>query len=153
MQETILDKPEVESRSLRRRNLLPRWIKFFVWVFMVFSFLAPISLVVGLLGMKQDLALYGLETIYPLSIVGLIIISLFAYKGVVGFGLWTEKKWAIKAAIIDAIVGITVCLFLMFILPLISDLIGFRTSFRAELLLLIPYLWKMVKIKTEWETM
>lgn len=151
MEENILDKQQIEHRG-RRRDLLPRWIKFFVWVFLVVGIIVPVCLVFGAFGMTVDLALYGLETIYPLSPLGLFITGLFALKGIVAFSLWTEKTWAIKSGIVDAILGITTCLFLMFILPLISDVIGFRTSFRMELLFLIPYLWKMITIKTPWET-
>lgn len=158
MQETILDKQHAEPGNKRRRDLLPLWIKFFVWLFLIFSLIVPFSLALGAIGVTLELALYGLETIYPFSIIGLFIIFLFALKGVVGFGLWTEKKWAVRFAIVDGIIGIITCLCIMFVLPRITDLFvygiyfEYSKSYRLELLFLIAYLWKMVKIKKEWET-
>jgi len=136
----------------RRRKLLPRWIKVFLWIFMVFGVISPIGLVFGLFEINFQLALYGIETINPLSITGLTIILLFAIKGAVSYGLWTEKDWAISLAIMDSIIGIIACLLVMFVLPFFIEHNGFTFSLRLELLVLIPYFLKMKKIKTEWET-
>ncbi len=84
---------------------------------MFFGLIVPIGLVLGVLGISFNLALYGLETMNSTSFIGLIIISLFAIKGAVSIGLWTEKDWAIKLAIADAIIGIVVCFIVMSILP------------------------------------
>ena len=150
MNDNILDEEQFEHTNLRRRDLLPIWIKIFTWIFLLFGAIAPIALIFGIIGMRFNLALYGLETIQPLSLAGILIIILFAIKGVVSFGLWTEKEWAVKLAIIDAIIGIIVCVFVMVIIPFISQNNGMNISLRLELIPLIPYLIKMRKIKTEW---
>lgn len=118
---------------------------------MVFGLIVPIALTLGVMGMHVNLSLYGLETTSVMSIPGLLIVSIFAIKGAVSLGLWTEKDWAISLAIIDAIIGIAVCVIVMLILPFLSDNSGFNFSLRFELIVLIPYLIKMKKIKIDWE--
>ena len=135
----------------RRKTLLPLWIKIFVWIFLVFGAITPIGLIFGILGYEVELSLYGLETVEPLSISGICILAAFLLKGIVSYGLLTEKKWAIILGIIDAILGFTICLFLM-IYPIIFSDSGINFTFRLEIIFLIPYLIKMIKIKSEWES-
>ncbi len=135
----------------KRRALLPIWIKIFVWIFMVFGLIAPLGLIAGLLGIGFELSLYGLETFQPISFLGLVIILLFALKGIVAFGLWWEKTWAVLLAMIDATLGIMICIFSMVILPLITENGSQFFSFRFEILLLIPYFVRMNRIRALWE--
>jgi len=134
----------------QKRKLLPWWIKVFIWIFMVFGVIAPIGLVFGLLGYEFTLSLYGIETNKPISIMGLVLIAIFLYKGISAFGLWTGKKWAIEVARIDAILGFIICVFSFLIIPIISDSESIGFSFRLEILLLIPYFLKLNKIQKEW---
>jgi hypothetical protein len=115
---------------------------------MIFILLIPVALVFGLMGKDFNLALYGFETWQPVSMGGVFIMLLFALKGIVAFGLWTEKYWAVNMTLMDGILGIVICLFVMVFLPLVSD--EFRLSLRLELLFLIPYLIKMWRIKPVW---
>ncbi|MEM9337494.1 MAG: hypothetical protein AAGA66_02115 [Bacteroidota bacterium] len=116
MTETEIIDSDLSTTKERRRKLLPIWIKIFLWIFMVFGAIVPVGLVLGAMGIDFNLALYGLETTNALSITGLLIILFFAIKGTVSFGLWTEKDWAVNLAIIDAIVGIVACSFVMLVL-------------------------------------
>ncbi len=140
----------VTTPKERRRNLLPVWIKIFLWIFVLFGFLGPVGLAFGLLGKDFDLSLYGIETIKPLSVIGVTLISLFALKGLVSFGLWTEKSWAVTLAITDAALGIILCMSVM-ILPLVVENTGLDFTVRLELIALIPYLNKMINIKEDWK--
>ena len=111
----------------------------------------PFALIIGIMGHQFELSLYGLDTTQPFSSIGILLMLLFTLKGIVALGLWTEKRWAVNLAIIDAIVGIVICLILTFASPLMTvdeGHVGF--SFRIELLILIPYLLKMRKIKPDW---
>lgn len=149
LNQNVLD-DQFQSSATRRRDLLPVWIKIFTWIFMVFGMIAPIAIVLGLSGTEFTLSLYGLETYQPISVLGLTILSLFIIKTIVAVGLWTEKSWAITLAIYDAIAGIAVCVFTMAVLPFIMKN-GLNINFRLELLILIPYLIKLYKIKPLWE--
>ena len=141
---------ESASPQLRRRQLLPWWIKIFCWIFIVLGVIAPVGLIFGLLGKPFDLSLYGISTSQPLTMVGLAVMALFVLKGIAGCGLWMEKGWAVPAAIADAIIGVVICLFLTFVYPFLDSSPGFRLSFRLELILLFPYLLKLVKIWPSW---
>lgn len=150
MNEDILDEHQLGNSNLRRRDLLPTWIKVFVWIFLIFGAIVPVVLILGIVGMDFNLSMYGLETTRPISLIGIFITFLFALKGFVAFGLWTEKEWAVNLAITDAILGIIVCVFVMVILPFISNSGGMNINLRLELIPLIPYLIKMRKIKIAW---
>jgi hypothetical protein len=144
---------EFENNSnKRRRKLLPWWIKFFCWVFMIFGALALICFFLGFFNMSVDLSFYGLKTNQPFSLIGLIIISLALFKGFTAYSLWFENDNAINVAIVDSILGITLCSMSMFAFPFLGDENSFEFSFRLELVLLVPYLVKLNRIKKEWET-
>lgn len=136
----------------RRRPMIPMWIKVFIWLFMIMGVISVVGFAIGgiisLLGgaLTFNLAMFGLETTSPLSPTGIILFFLFALKGTAAYMLWTEKKNAVNVAIFDAIVGLVVCSVVMFFPELRTG--GF--SFRGEIILLIPYLIKLVSIRTAW---
>jgi len=148
-QPEILDSIFTEKQQIRRRALLPWWIKTFAWFFMIFGGLAFVCLVLGLFGMRMQLAFYGLETWEPLSATGLAVIAIALLKGAAAYGLWTEKEWAITVGQIDAVLGIAMCIFVM-IYPYVDGVDGSRFNLRLELALLIPFLIKLRAIKGQW---
>lgn len=135
----------------RRRELLPWWIKVFSWIFMIMGGLTPFGLVFGFLGYTFQIALYGMETHEPLSLTGIVLTVVFFFKGITALALWTEKDWAISAGYVDAILGIALCIFMMLIYPFLFGSPSFRFNFQLDLILLIPYLVKLVKIREEWK--
>lgn len=142
---------QLSPRPERRRKLLPLWIKIFLWIFIVFGVFVPVVLIMGIFGLETTLSLYGLETQQPFSVSGLLLTAIFTIKGAVSYGLWTEKDWAVKLAIADAIIGIITCSVIMIGLPILIENSSFGFNIRFELIALIPYLLKMMKIKDEWE--
>jgi len=107
-----------------------------------------ISFLTSLGGISVDLSLYGLRSsTRPLTTITLILISLYLLKGATSICLLTEQHWAIKLGMADAVAGILCCTFVM-IYPLVNDS-GF--SFRGELIVLIPYLRWLIKVKPLWE--
>lgn len=147
MIENTLNIEQLENSLFRRRDLLPKWIKVFIWFFLIFGVLAPFAFTLGLVGASFSASIYGLKANQALSFTGIFITLLYLLKGIVAFGLWTEKKWAVNLAITDALIGIILCsvmMYLSFVNPINGLVLGF------ELILLIPYLVKMIKIKNEW---
>ena len=136
------------GRSTGRRNLIPAWIKIFIWIFIVVACFTPLLLLMSLTGYRPLLALYGLETNKAFSITGLAICSLFLFKGVTAFALWSEKSYAIKLGIIDAVIGLMICCAIMFAPALSGALIS---NYRLELVALTPYLVWLLKAKETWE--
>ncbi|MGS2727149.1 hypothetical protein ACU8DI_11120 [Psychroserpens sp. BH13MA-6] len=152
MEETIAKEnsfEEFENIKTRRRKMLPWWIKIFCWIFMLFGILSFVCLILGFTNVKPALAFYGFETNEPFSLNGLIVIAIGILKGITAFGLWFEKDFAVKIGKIDAIIGIALCGISMLVLPFLQE--GFNITIRLELLLLIPYLFKLNKIQKEWE--
>lgn len=143
---------EFENNILtRRRNLLPIWIKIFLWIFLIGGAISAILLIAGSLLTHFSLSLYGINANHPYSMTGLLIGFLFLFKGIVAYGLWFEQKWAVQAAIVDAIIGIAICLIMMAIIPFTTPTISF--TIRLELIPLYFYLKKMQNIKNIWESL
>jgi len=150
MNNEILD-DQLQNSLGRRRALLPVWIKVFVWIFLILGAIVPFVFLLGVFGGTAELSLYGLETNQPFSLVGIVITLLFLIKGVVAFGLWTEKTWAVKLAILDGFIGIILCAYLMFIQPFLLADGGMDIDLRLELIPLVFYILKMKEIRSEWE--
>jgi hypothetical protein len=137
-----------DSNTIRRRKLLPWWIKIFIWIFLFFGAIIPVALIFGIMGNNFQISLYGMETNNPLSITGIGLLTIFFLKAFVAYGLWFEKKWAIVAGIIDAIVGIIGC-FIITLYLLFSNTNSFPIRF--EFFLLIPYLLWLARVKKKWD--
>lgn len=152
MENTILDSNLIkqENSGPRRRSLLPWWIKTFAWIFLVMALIVPVSIIYALLGQSFQMALYGFSTNNPLSTDGLFLAVLFILKGITALGLWTEKDWAINIAMVDAILGIIMSGFMTIVYPFMNIDTGYQLNIRLELLLLIPFLYKLIKIRPEW---
>ncbi len=142
----ILD--EIEIITKKKRDLLPIWIKIFIWIFLIMSAIIPIAIIFAFLGYPSIITIYGFRSYTVFSPIGFIISCLILYKGIISYGLWFEKKWAVKHAIIDGIIGILACIVSMTI-PLVTNY-GILFSYRLELIALVPYLFKMYWIKNEW---
>lgn len=146
-EQSILD-PLIEENIIERKKLLPVWIKVFTWIFMIAGPFVLLAFIIGLFSFHYSSSIYGLESNEPLSPVGLFIFFVFLLKGIVAYGLWTEKDWAVNLGIADAIVGIVAC-FAAMMIPALKKTSEF--TFRLELLLLIPYLIKLFKIREKWQ--
>lgn len=136
------------DNTVRRRKLLPWWVKMFCWIFILFGVLSVVCLILGFTSIKPDLAFYGFETNEPFSLIGLLVISVGIFKGITAFSLWFEKDNAIQLGKIDAVIGIVLCVISMLVLPFIQD--GFNITLRLELALLIPFFIKLTKIQKKW---
>ena len=148
VEEVSILEDSIVNQTVRRRKLLPLWIKIFVWLFMLTGVFTPVIVAIGLTGGQASLALFGLETNEPLSFIGLFISFMFLFKGIAAFGLWTEKVWAISVAKVDAIVSIAICTAVKLLLPAFNADYNFVVP--IELALLIPYFLKLRKIETSW---
>ncbi len=148
-QEELILEPLLIQHTVNRRNLLPLWIKVFTWIFMITGGFAIFGIPAALLGFFFKVSIYGLQSTNTLSPVGLIATALLVFKGIVAYGLWTEKTWAITLGIADALLGIAVCALMMLVVPFIGDGPA-SLEFRLELAFLIPYLLKLLQIKPRW---
>lgn len=131
-------------QSIRRRDMLPWWIKTFCWIFMVAGVAATIIGVLSFFGIMLSLDIYGFDAAEgPLYLA--ISLSIYWFNGVTAFLLWTEHKEAVTVAKINAYFGILLCI--------ISVIISFTTGnvmFRLEIILLGVFLSKLNKIEYDW---
>jgi len=132
----------------RRRDLLPLWIKFFTWIYLIFGVSGLILLVIGLFFNEVNLSIYGIASDRIYSTYGILIIVLFIFNGIIAYGLWCEKDWGPKLGIIGAIIGIGICSYIMLIIPFLYGSRNF--TIRIELIILIPYLLKLQKLQKIW---
>lgn len=142
----LLSPSIIDEEKLRRRTLIPWWIRVFSWIFLAFLFFVPIALIVGIITHNFALSLYGLETFTPYSIIGIVLTALFFLKGIVAIGILRREDWAVKVGIVDAVLGICICIFVM-CFPAITNS---PYTIRLELFALIPYLIKLLKIREAW---
>lgn len=134
--------------TIKRRALLPIWIKIFIWIFMIIGPFAALALIAIPFNFYGQMSIYGMEANQP-SFIYVLIGFIFIYKAVVAFGLWTEKDWAVMLGMIDAWFGIILCATVMFIFPILfPGEYGFKV--RLELAVLIPYLLKLNKLNSVW---
>ena len=155
MQETqasIFDSEVDNFIPLRRKDLLPLWIKAFNWVFMVLAGFSVLILIAGIFGATARLAIYGLATNDPVSLMGLSMIGIMILNGITGYGLWSEKDWGVNVAMACAFVGMVVCIYTMIYLPSANFIRGLSFSFRFELFVLFIFMRKLLKIRNEWDT-
>lgn len=139
---------KIKLKDTPRRDLLPGWILFFCWLFMIGGIASTISVLLDLFNYDAKLSLYGLKTDHPLSLLGIFIYGMLLLKTFAAYALWFEKDSAILLGKMDAIVGILTCIIFM----IISPILGYDDSIniRVELLLLVPYLYKLHSIRNVW---
>lgn len=132
----------------QKRQFLPWWIKFFCWFFMMTGILAIVVIILNLFSIHADLGIYGFDVKEGKLVNNLLVFVSFILNGIVGYFLWFEKKNAILLAIFCSIWGILVCL-----LSIILGMFIFKTgiSFRLEILFLLLFLFKLLKIRKEFK--
>jgi hypothetical protein len=149
MEETLNSQfNQFEKKEVNRRALLPSWIKVFCWLFMIMGVAGLGTFIFGIFGTTAELTLYGFETYEPLSLTGIFITAMILFKAFTAYSLWFEKDNAILLGKIDAIAGIIVCMISMVAIPIFVE--NAEVSIRLELLLLIPYYYKLENIKNAW---
>lgn len=141
----LLSESDLSYIPVRRKVLLPWWMKAFMWIFLVFGVGAVFSIIAGILGYSFTIALYGISTSDPFSLAGLCLSVIYIQKAVTAWGMLLEKSWAMQSALIDAILGILVCCLVMGF-----ELLNGGFSLRLELIILVFYLIKVDKIRRPW---
>ena len=133
------------SKSKARWNLLPSWIKFFTWIFLILSIIGIIlSFIFFLQYGYFESNIYGLEKIKVKNISELALIINFL-NFLVAYGYISQKDWAIKAGITNAIIGILICIFVIVVTAMSGHL-----NFRFEIIILLFYYSKLKDIKEQW---
>lgn len=132
---------------MKRKEILPKWIRFFSWIFLIF-FIAPLVFLIGLIGGTVDVTVFGLEysgntSLHPIPAWGLLLMTLAAF---VAYGILWEKDWALKAGILYGWLALGTCAFAV-VLRFLND----NIYIPLEPVLLIPFLVILMKRRSAWE--
>lgn len=95
------------------------------------------------LSAPAQFGIFGLSSIgSPYHWGALIIQLIILANGISAFGLLFGKNWGLPACMVSGYIGLAICIFTMVVS-------GFAT-FRLELLIQIPYLVKLHKLRIDW---
>jgi len=128
-----------------RRKLLPWWIKFFCWIFMLAALLSFAATVAFFLDFQPELSIFGFDAKDNYPVNALIIFTVFLSNGLAAYCLWFGKNEAIILAKFSAYLGIFLC-----VASMIIDAYNGRLVLRVELIFLAVFLWKLKKIEPYW---
>lgn len=147
---SIFDQVFLQETRVRRRKLMPKALKIYVWVFMVL----PLLTLGYTLYVRWTYRAFaeGLE-IDMWDVVNLTLAFLFPLLRVVAnFFIWQEKRWAVLVALVVDFVFILSQAFSIYTLYSsgISGLGVFAIS-AFWMLIDIPYIIMLLKIKKSWE--
>ena len=143
--------------AVRRRNMIPSWIRFFCWLFAILCPLAIVLIIIfSFTDVVNNISVYGLGASDLFSFSSFLVFIFLGTKGAAATGILLEKGWAIRLAIADGIMGAALSVYNMFFSSWITNTTTASftmTNFhlRFELVFIIPYLVKMVKIRQQWE--
>jgi hypothetical protein len=132
-----------------RKKLVPIWIKIFGWLFIVFSIAVPVLAVYSALtGIEAQYSLYGLsETGTIASPIVLFTMVLFIAHGVCAYGLLFGESWGLRSCILLGYLSVMICFGTMFM----SVLERGAMTLRLELIVFIPYLIQLRKLRSVWD--
>lgn len=130
-----------------RRSLLPWWIRFFSWAFMIAGVLSIFTVAISsIMSSIPNVSLYGLDAVLPAPFGQLASTLFMALSGLTGFYLWQEKKQAIQLGKICAIVGV-----LISIATTIGSISSGNFMIRLEIIFLILFYRKLNQLEYDWE--
>lgn len=136
-----------EDEKMKRKEILPTWIRFFAWLHLLL-FIAPLVFLVGLLDVgEMTFAFYGLEykgptPLHPIAVTVTLVASLSA---TVAYGILWGKDWAISLGIIYGWIALACCAAAVYL--------NYKVNFvhiPLEPLLLIPFIIVLRRRKMAW---
>lgn len=136
--------------NLQDEFRVPKWLKYFSVLFTILGLLIPLVVILNFLHYRPQLAIYGLESNSIFTLTGIIVLIIFALKSIVGYGILKGLKWAFNLAIIDAVIGVIICILNFGIIDLVTSNQSVNFEIRLELLIIIPYLIYLLKNKSHW---
>lgn len=132
---------------MKRKEILPSWIRFFSWFFLFMS-IAPVVYVTGLItGFTYNISAFGLsaEATNSYSILATYLAALLTLSAVVAYGILWGKHWALKLGLVYGIIATLTSFYAIFAT---FQHVGFRLP--LDPLLLIPFIWVLWNKRIEW---
>lgn len=131
-----------------RKQLLPLWIRFFSWMFLLFL-VSPIILIVGIIMGYMELRLFGIRyygaVLRPLPIFMILIMT---FHGFAAYGLLWGKWWGVNVGIACAFIGTTLS-----VIGMISSFTQGKPQFQFSLILQMLFLIELFNVREKWVTL
>jgi hypothetical protein len=97
---------------LKRKKLVPLWIKIFGWIFIIMG-IAVLLLPIALIFINQPITfeIFGLQhKESPLDPMALLVSAIIISLAVSAYGLLFEKTWGLTLCLITGYGGLIICL-------------------------------------------
>jgi hypothetical protein len=136
-----------------RKGLLPQWVRFFCWIFLVAGVLTPIVPIIGLFSaMQARFSLFGWAHYgSPLDLYSLLIAAYFVLSGIAAFGLLWGKRWGWAAGMTVGILGLAFALgYMVAHSPVVANQGGYGLRFRLEPFFQIPFIVVLWRRRLSW---
>lgn len=132
---------------MKRKELLPVWIRFFAWIFLLFA-MTPLFFVVGLfIPGDYNLTVFGLNysgrtTMHPAAFY---ISGILTLAATLAYAILWGKKWAITLGIVYSLISLATIAYVVW-----EALSQSSVYIPLEPILLIPFLVILIKKKKQW---
>jgi hypothetical protein len=130
---------------IERKQMLPKWVRFFSWVFLVFL-ASPISLIVGVFIGDMRYSLFGINyygsSLRPLP---LFIILTMTFHGIAAYGLLWSKRWGVNVGIACGLIGA-----LLSMTGMISAFSRGQVHFEFSIIAQVLFLIALFNVRGKW---
>lgn len=132
---------------MKRKEILPKWIRFFAWIFLIFA-LVPLLFLVGLfVEGNYSLTVFGLNyegtnTRHPAAFY---IAGVLSMASAVSYGILWGKNWAITLGITYSYISLATIIYVV-----VASVSRGSIYIPLEPILMIPFLVILMKKKKEW---
>lgn len=143
----VAEPPVAADAAIDRKKLVPLWIKIFGWLFMAMGVAVPLlAIAIAALGQPATYEMFGLRHHgSPFHPMALLISAIILSLAISAYGLLFGKSWGLNACLVTGYGGVAICLGTMAYSVAQGSL-----TIRLELLVQVPYLMKLHKIRPLW---
>ncbi len=146
--EQVVSHQEINSADKNnRKQLVPKWIKAFGWLFLIMGAAVPVLLISSIVfDFSARYLIFGLRYEGPaLAFMPIAISALILINSVCAFGLLFGKDWGLKACLVYGYIGLAIS-----VTTTIVTISSGGSTFNLDPLIQIPYLYKLHKIRKNW---
>jgi len=135
-----------ENEKIVRKDLIPIWIKFFSWLFLLFGILAFLGLLSFYFNPIYTIDIFGINQATDNLFLSLISDLVLIFNGVVAYLLIAKEDKAVEIAKINALINIVIC-----VVSTILNLYFYKNlTFRIEIFFIWFFYAKMREIQFKW---
>lgn len=128
-----------------RKQLLPRWVRFFSWIFLLFL-ASPIVLIVGIFVRDMHYNFYGIPyhgpILHPLPIAIVILMTL---HGIAAYGLLWGRRWGVDVGIACGVIDAAGA-----VAGMVIAFVRRASHYESSLIVLVIFLMTLFDIRKEW---